>query len=114
MAKSSTRRINIYINGKEVEATVKSIRSEMNKLINEQNRMVVGSDQYIAHAKKIQTLRGYLQEHSQNIGAVANSWDTMQRKMMLFGAGRKPERQFQEDGYPHKPGATQQPCLYCR
>jgi len=87
MAKSSTRRINIYINGKEVEATVKSIRSEMNKLINEQNRMVVGSDQYIAHAKKIQTLRGYLQEHSQNIGAVANSWDTMQRKMMLFGAG---------------------------
>jgi len=31
MAKSSTRRINIYINGKEVEATVKGIRSEMNR-----------------------------------------------------------------------------------
>jgi len=38
MAKSSTRRVTIYINGKEVEASVKQIRSEMNKLVNEQNR----------------------------------------------------------------------------
>jgi len=83
MAKSSTRRINIYINGKEVEATIKAIRSEMNRLINEQNRMVVGLDQYIAHAKKIQELRGYLQEHSQNIGSVATSWEKLQKKMML-------------------------------
>jgi len=35
MAKSSTRRINIYIHGKKVEASVKNIRSEMNKLVNE-------------------------------------------------------------------------------
>lgn len=53
MAKSSTRRVTIYINGKEVEASVKQIRAEMNRLINEQNRMVIGSDEYIAHAKKI-------------------------------------------------------------
>ena len=33
MAKSSTRRVTIYINGKEVEASVKQIRSEMNKWI---------------------------------------------------------------------------------
>jgi len=87
MAKSSTRRINIYINGKEVEATVKGIRAEMNRLINEQNRMVIGSDQYIAHAKKIQELRGYLQQHSQNIDSVANAWDKLQKKMMMLGAG---------------------------
>ena len=84
MAKSSTRRINIYINGKEVEATVKGIRSEMNKLINEQNRMTIGSDEYIAHAKKIQQLRGYLQEHSHNIDSVAGTWEKLQRKMMVF------------------------------
>ena len=59
MAKSSTRRVTIYINGKEVEASVKQIRSEMNKLVNEQNRMVIGSDEYIAHAKKIKGLRQY-------------------------------------------------------
>ena len=87
MAKSSTRRINIYINGKEVEASVKSIRSEMTKLVNEQNHMVIGSDKYIAHAKKIQELRGYLQEHTQNITTAASAWEKMQKKMMLFGAG---------------------------
>ena len=59
MAKSSTRRVTIYINGKEVEASVKQIRSEMNKLVNEQNRMVIGSDEYISHAKKIKELRQY-------------------------------------------------------
>ena len=53
MAKSSTRRVTIYINDKEIEASVKQIRSEMNKLVNEQNRMVIGSDEYISHAKKI-------------------------------------------------------------
>ena len=87
MAKSSTRRINIYINGKEVEATVKGIRSEMNKLINEQNRMIIGSDEYISHAKKIKELRGYLHEHSQNITATATAWEKLQNKMMLLGAG---------------------------
>ena len=59
MAKSSTRRVTIYINGKEVEASVKQIRSEMNKLVNEQNRMVIGSDEYISHAKKIKELCQY-------------------------------------------------------
>ena len=59
MAKSSTRRVTIYINGKEVEASAKQIRSEMNKLVNEQNRMVIGSDEYISHAKKNKELRQY-------------------------------------------------------
>ena len=57
MAKSSTRRVTIYINGKEVEASVKQIRAEMNKLVNEQNRMVIGSDEYIAHAISIRNER---------------------------------------------------------
>ena len=38
MAKSSTRRVSIYINGKEVEASVKQIQAEMKKKQKE-NRM---------------------------------------------------------------------------
>ncbi|MCQ2266039.1 MAG: hypothetical protein MJZ46_08410 [Bacteroidales bacterium] len=54
MAKTSQpRRVTIYINGKEVEASVKQIRAEMNKLINEQNRMVIGSDEYMAIYHKV-------------------------------------------------------------
>ncbi len=87
MAKSSTRRVTIYINGKEEEASVKQIRAEMNRLINEQNRMVIGSDEYIAHAKKIKELRQYLKEHAQNIGSAASAWSEMYNKVLQFGAG---------------------------
>ena len=87
MAKSSTRRVTIYINGKEVEASVKQIRSEMNKLVNEQNRMVIGSDEYISHAKKIKALRQYLKEHAQNIGSAASAWSEMYNKVLQFGTG---------------------------
>lgn len=38
MAKSSTRRVFIFINGKEVAASVKQIRAEINRLVNEQDR----------------------------------------------------------------------------
>ena len=87
MAKSSTRRVTIYINGKEVEASVKQIRAEMNKLVNEQNRMVIGSDEYISHAKKIKELRQYLKEHAQNIGSAASAWTEMYNKVLQFGTG---------------------------
>ena len=87
MAKSSTRRVTIYINGKEVGASVKQIRSEMNKLVNEQNRMVIGSDEYISHAKKIKELRQYLKEHAQNIGSAASAWTEMYNKVLQFGTG---------------------------
>ena len=87
MAKSSTRRVTIYINGKEVEASVKQIRAEMNRLVNEQNRMVIGSDEYIAHAKKIKELRGYLKQHAQDIGSAASAWSEMYNKVMQFGTG---------------------------
>ena len=48
MAKSSTRRVSIYINSEEVEATVKQIHFEMNKLVNEQNRMIIGCGLFLS------------------------------------------------------------------
>ena len=61
--------------------------SEMNKLVNEQNRMVIGSDEYISHAKKIKELRQYLKEHARNIGSAASAWSEMYNKFLQFGAG---------------------------
>jgi len=48
MAKSSPRRITIYINGKEVEASVKQIRAEMNRLVNVEKR---SSDIWIVESR---------------------------------------------------------------
>lgn len=63
MANSVNKRVNIYINGVEVENNIKGVRAEMAKLVNEQNKMTIGSDEYVAHSKKIQTLNSILQQH---------------------------------------------------
>ncbi len=87
MAKSSTRRVSFYINGKEIEASVKQVRAEMNRLVNEQNKMVIGSDEYVAHAKKIRELRSILKEHTQEIGNAKSQWQELYDKVMQFGMG---------------------------
>ena len=50
MARSNTtnKRLNLYINGKEVTASIKVVRAEMQKLVNEQARLQIGSEEYIA------------------------------------------------------------------
>lgn len=65
MAQSYNRRINLFINidGKEVQNNVKSIRGEMSKLINEQNKMTIGSQEYNTATQKIKYLNGILAQH---------------------------------------------------
>lgn len=75
--KIAKRGISIFIDGKEVSNSVKGIRSEMQKLINEQNKMTIGSDEYVAHTKKIAQLKGYLSEHNQQQKQVAKEYDKM-------------------------------------
>ncbi|MEG2556652.1 MAG: phage tail tape measure protein [Odoribacter sp.] len=76
MANKNTvnRRVNLYINGKEAGRDIKSIRGEMQKLVNEQARMKIGSDEYIAHTKRIRELRGVIDEHNRQLKTVKNNW----------------------------------------
>lgn len=61
MARSNTtnKRVNLYINGKEAANSIKEVKAEMQKLVNEQARLKLGSDEYIAHAKKNQNIKRY-------------------------------------------------------
>lgn len=70
MAQSYDRRINLYINidGKQVNNNVKSIRGEMSKLVNSQNQMTIGSQEYMKASLKIRSLKGILDQHAQDIG----------------------------------------------
>jgi len=74
MATGYNRRINLFINGQQVSNDVRSIRAKMTKLVNEQARMTLGSQEYIAHARQIRDLRTILAEHNQQIAAVSRSW----------------------------------------
>jgi len=75
--KTYDRRINIWINGKEVSNNISSIKKEMLKLINEQARMAVGSKEYVAAGAEIKKLKGILKEHQESISATGNAWNKL-------------------------------------
>ena len=79
MASKSTinKRVNIYINGREVSNDIKSIRTEMQKAVNDIARMKRGSDEYNAKAKEIRTLKAIIQEHSQQLRTTEQRWSSL-------------------------------------
>jgi TP901 family phage tail tape measure protein len=74
MATSYTRRINLYINGQQVTNDIASIRAEMNKTINTQARMTIGSREYVAQASKIRQLKTIIDQHRADIGQIEQKW----------------------------------------
>jgi TP901 family phage tail tape measure protein len=74
MAREYTREIYLYINGKQINNDIKSIRAEMQLLVNEQAKMIVGSKEYVAHGEKIRSLKGILNEHSVQLKNMNRSW----------------------------------------
>ncbi|WP_133250100.1 hypothetical protein [Marinifilum breve] len=74
MAKTENRRINLYINGKEVENSVKGIRAEYKKSNNQLNKMIIGSKEYNKKAAEVKGLKKHLQDHNKTLGYTSASW----------------------------------------
>ena len=87
MARTEDRKINIWINGKEVQNNINSIQAAYKKLINEQSRMTIGSDEYVAHAKKIKELKGHIDQHKRDIGSIATAWQKAKDTIVATGFG---------------------------
>jgi len=79
MAASYTRRINLYINGKQVSNDIVAIRKEMSRLVNEQARMSIGSKEYIRHATQIKSLKRIIDQHNNDLSTTAKKWGILQR-----------------------------------
>lgn len=73
------RGISIFIDGKEVSNSVKAIGGELKKLQNEQAKMIIGADNYNAHAKKIEYLKSLLKEHGDNQKKIASEYNNMDK-----------------------------------
>src|SRR5690554_953490 len=88
MAKTGTytRRINLFINGKEVKNDVKSVQGEMRKLINAQRQMTIGSKEYVETGKQIQNLNGVLQQHRGQLRKTETGWGKLKKMVGGFGA----------------------------
>ena len=87
MAQTNNRKINIWINGKQVVNSVKDIRNSMRNLINEQSKMTIGSKAYIAQSKKIKDLKGILDKHNQTLGRVKKGWAKIKEQITSVAAG---------------------------
>ena len=85
MAGSLNKKINIYINGKEVQNTIKSLTAEMKKLKAEQAQLPIGSDEYIKHAKKIREIDGILREQRRAVTEMGDAWQNTLRTMSRIG-----------------------------
>ena len=57
MAKGTlSKTVSIYVNGKQVDSTLKSLQSELRKLQNEQRLATIGSEDYVEKSLKIREI----------------------------------------------------------
>ena len=74
MAVNSNRRINIWINGEEVENKVGGIRAAMKTLNREIDQCTIGTKEYNDKASKIKELDAVIKEHKKGIEGISHGW----------------------------------------
>lgn len=67
MAKEVNKRVNVFINGKEVENNIKSIRAAMAQLTNQLNKMTIGSDEYNKTSEDLKKLKKIYDDHVKSL-----------------------------------------------
>lgn len=83
-SKTYDRRINIWINGREVKNDIASIKKEMYVLTNELARTTRGTAEYNEKAKEIRNLKNIMREHQDSIKATGVQWTSA---LSSVGAG---------------------------
>lgn len=79
MAKSVNRRVNVFINGKEVENNIKSIRAAMSHLTNQLAKMDRGSAEYNQTLYKLAKLRAIYDDHTKSIKDATSAISNMSK-----------------------------------
>ncbi len=101
MAKSLNRKVSIYVNGKEVESTIKSLESELIKLKRIQKNLTIGSEEYVETTLKIREIQNVIRENTrafqqqetalehslEKLSNIADIIMSIQSVMQMFDAG---------------------------
>ena len=80
MAKVLSRKVTIYINGKEVENTIKSLEAEAAKLRAQQRNLVIGSEEYIETSRKLKEIKDVLAQQKNAVEGVADAYGEARKK----------------------------------
>ena len=83
---TTTRRINVWVNGQEVEANVRSINRAMSKLRAELAGAEIGSKKYNDTIKKMGQLDVHLEAHKKQVKSLSSAWGEF-NKMFLSSFG---------------------------
>ena len=67
MGKEVNKRVNVFINGEEVENNIKSIRAAMAQLTNQLNKMTIGSDEYNKTSEDLKKLKKIYDDHVKSL-----------------------------------------------
>lgn len=84
MAKDINRKVTIYVNGKEVENTIQSLRAEIKKLENAQKKAILGSEEYIRTTEEIARLKDILVDHKASAQNIGLSWKDTAEKLANY------------------------------
>lgn len=72
MAAEENRRVTIYVNGKEVEFSLKGISSELRKTRNELRGLTIGTDEYNKKAKELSKLEAIYRQQTDAVRGLNN------------------------------------------
>lgn len=81
MAKALSRKVTIYINGREVENTLSSLRAEMKELELQQAKLPIGSEEYIKASLKIREIKSVIKEQEVAVKGLGDSWKDTRTKL---------------------------------
>lgn len=84
---TENRRVNIYINGQEVENTFKSIRAEYYKTNAQLNKMNRSHKDYNKTASKLRELKGHMEEHRRKVNGMSRAWSNMKQMALAVVGG---------------------------
>ncbi len=84
MATSAKRQISLFVNGAQVEASVKNITSAFKQASNELANMVVGSDEYVEKLEEVRRLDAMLKQHRDAVRGVEQGWNLASTGMGNF------------------------------
>ncbi len=84
MAKTLSRKVTIYIDGKPAEASLKDIRSQIQILEREQAKLPIGTQEYIEKSMELRRLKGVILDQKVAINGLETSWKSASEKLASY------------------------------
>ncbi len=87
MSNSTNRKINIWINDKQVVNSYKGISNAIRQARNEQANMTIGTKEYYQHASKLKKLEKILNKHKALQGGIKRGWRKIVQEIKTVAIG---------------------------